>query len=119
MESTDAPDIADMYFKSQKNFPTAAKNLTDGAPDATDGKHNSDSSADSTVSRPKIADIKNSHSFQVHDSSVSTDNKIPLLSGLGVVVADALRVFPGARIISQTKPQEPIQLQLIIAGGNR
>jgi len=121
MESTDGPDTADMYLKSKKNLPTAKRSLTDGATDATDGKRNSDSSADNTVSTQNFADIKNSLTFQVHDSSVSTDSKIPLLSSRGVTVADVLRIFPGARVISKTAPAEkPQQQQLkLIQGGKR
>ena len=98
MEFTDAADIADMSLKSKKNLPTAKKSLTDGAADATDGSLNSDITADTTVSRQNFADIKNSLTFQAHDSSVSTDSKIPLLSGRrSITVADVLRVFPARR----------------------
>ena len=119
MESTDAPDVADMYLKLKKNLPTATKSLTDGAPDATDGKHNSDSSADNAVSTQNFADTKNSLNFQAHDSTVSTDSKIPLLSSRRVTVADVLRAFPGARVISPTAPEKQQQQLELIQGGKR
>jgi hypothetical protein len=99
-------------MKNTEQFHDSKKIAADGAADGPDG-------SDSTTDRSEILPTPKSSMFsstrQLRQERQQRGLSLGKRSNPGITVADVLRVFPGARVITETKPaaQGPQQLQLI------